>query len=90
MNLKTLYKVTTTTCGTCKMVIPHWDKVKVDPAFSNIKFEEVVADTSPEAMDKARQFKVVQLPTFILEEDGKEVKRHTGFASEKQLRDLIS
>jgi thioredoxin-like negative regulator of GroEL len=72
------------------MVMPHWDKVKADPTFSDIKFEEVVADTSPEAMDKARQFKVVQLPTFILEEDGKEVKRHTGFASEKQLRDLLS
>ena len=88
--MKTLYKVTTTTCGTCKMVLPHWDKVKADPAFSDIKFVELVADTSPEAMDKARQFKVMQLPTFILEEDGKEVKRHTGFASEKQIRDLIS
>ena len=88
--MKTLYKVTTTTCGVCKMVLPHWDKVKSDPIFRNIKFVELVADTSPEAMEKARQFKVVQLPTFILEEDGKEVKRHTGFASEKQLRDLIS
>ncbi len=88
--MKTLYKVTTTTCGTCKMVLPHWNKVKSDPIFSDIKFEELVADTSPEAMEKVRQFKVVQLPTFILEEDGKEVKRHTGFASEKQLRDLIS
>lgn len=88
--MKILYKVTTTTCGTCKMVTPHWNKVKADPAFSDIKFEEVVADTSPEAMEKAQQFKVVQLPTFILEEDGKEVTRHTGFASEKQLRDLIS
>ena len=88
--MKTLYKVTTTTCGTCKMVLPHWDKVKSDPAFNDIKFEDIVADTSPEAMEKARQFKVVHLPTFILEEDGKEVKRHTGFASEKQLRDLIS
>ena len=88
--MKTLYKITTTTCGTCKMVQPHWDKVKADPAFRDIKFEEVVADTSPEAMEKALQFKVVHLPTFILEKDGKEVKHHIGFASEKQLRDLIS
>ena len=85
---KTIYKVTTTTCGTCKMVQPHWDKAK--KANPDVEFIEVIADKSEEDMQFAKEYRVSQLPTFIVLEGGKEIKRHQGFASEAQIRDLIS
>lgn len=87
MNNITVYKVTTTTCGNCKMVQPHWEKVK--KAMPEIEFVEVVADKSDEDMEFARNYGVIQLPTFIVLENGKETKRKWGFMSEKQLTDFL-
>ena len=85
---KTIYKVTTTTCGTCKMVQPHWEKSKA--SIPDVEFVEVVADKSDEDMQFAKEYSVSQLPTFIVLDGGKEVARHQGFATEAQLKKLIS
>lgn len=70
------------------MVQPHWDKAK--KANPGVEFIEVVADKSEEDMQFAKEYGVSQLPTFLVLEDGKEIKRHQGFASEVQIKDLIS
>ena len=85
---KTVYKVTTTTCGTCKMVQPHWEKAK--KANPDVEFVEVIADKSDEDMQFAKEYSVSQLPTFIVLANGKEVARHHGFATEAQLKKLVS
>ena len=85
---KTVYKVTTTTCGTCKMVQPHWEKAK--KANPDVEFVEVIADKSDEDMQFAKEYSVSQLPTFIVLDNGKEVARHQGFATEAQLKKLVS
>ena len=85
---KTVYKVTTTTCGTCKMVQPHWEKAKASTP--DVEFVEVIADKSDEDMKFAKEYSVSQLPTFIVLDEGKEIKRHQGFASEAQIKNLIN
>ena len=85
---KTIYKVTTTTCGTCKMVQPHWEKAKTSTP--DVEFVEVIADKSDEDMQFAKEYSVSQLPTFIVLDNGKEVARHHGFATESQLKKLVS
>ena len=52
-------------CGPCKMSRPHWDKFK--ETHPSIQMEVVDVDKNPEV---ANQYKVMSVPTLVVEEDG--------------------
>ena len=60
-----------TWCGPCKMLGPVLEKAE-----SDIKVIKVDSD---EFEDLAREYGVMSIPTLVLIEKGKEVKRHIGF-----------
>ena len=60
-----------TWCGPCKMLGPVLEKAE-----SNIKVIKVDTD---EFEDLAREYGVMSIPTLVLLENGKEVKRNIGF-----------
>lgn len=64
------------TCGVCKKMAPHLEKVATDyPNQANVLFIDVRADQT-----LARKFAVRMLPAQIfLDANGKEVQRHSGY-----------
>lgn len=64
------------TCGVCKKMAPHLEKVASDyPNQANVLFVDVRADQT-----LAQKFEVRMLPAQIfLDANGKEVQRHTGY-----------
>ncbi len=73
-----------TWCGPCKMVGPIFEKVSNE--ISDVKFVKVDVD---KFNDIARKYGVMSIPTFILFENGKEVKKEVGFMSEDKLKEFI-
>lgn len=57
-------------CGQCKMLMPKVDELA--NKLTDYKFIKVDVDKEQEV---ANEFNVTNLPTFIILEDGKEVKR---------------
>ena len=68
-------------CGPCKMIAPELEKVE-----SNIKVVKVDVD---EFEDLARTYSVMSIPTLILFEQGKEVKRNIGFMDKDRIEKFI-
>lgn len=73
-----------TWCGPCKMLGPIFEKVSED--VNDVKFVKLDVD---KFNDIARQYGVMSVPTLILFENGKEVKKEIGFMSEDKLKDFI-
>lgn len=71
-------------CNPCKKVRPIVEELNRDLAEN--KFIIVDADSELELLEK---FSIKSVPTFIVLEDGKEVKRATGVQTREQLQDLI-
>ena len=68
-------------CGPCKMIAPELEKVE-----SNIKVVKVDVD---EYEELARTYGVMSIPTLILFEQGKEVKRNIGFMDKERIEKFI-
>ena len=68
-------------CGPCKMVGPELEKAE-----GNIKVVKVDVD---EFEDIAREYGVMSIPTLILFEDGKEMKRTIGFIDKDRIEKFI-
>lgn len=72
-----------TWCGPCKMLGEVFESVHKDIDIPIVKVD----------VDKfeklAREYKVMSIPTLILFENGREVKKHIGFMDEKKLKDFI-
>ena len=68
-------------CGPCKMLAPELERVE-----SNIKVIKVDVD---EFEDLAREYGVMSIPTLVLFEDGKEVKRTIGFMDKDRIQNFI-
>ena len=68
-------------CGPCKMITPELEKVE-----SNIKVVKVDVD---EFEDLAREYGVMSIPTLILFENGKEIKRTIGFIDRDKIKNFI-
>ena len=68
-------------CGPCKMLAPVLEKVE-----SNVKVIKVDTD---EYEDLAREYGVMSIPTLVLLENGKEVKRNIGFIDKNKLEDFL-
>ena len=67
-----------TCCGPCKMFSPIFEEVSNENAINFIKLDTDMYS------DIAREYGVMSIPTIILFENGKEVKRHTGFMSKEE------
>lgn len=68
-------------CGPCKMLAPILEKVD-----SNLKVVKVDVD----AFEKlAKEYGVMSIPTLVLFENGKEIKRNIGFISKEQIENFL-
>lgn len=68
-------------CGPCKMLSPILEQAK-----GEIKVIKVDVD---EFEDIAREYGVMSIPTLVLLEKGKEVKRNVGFMDKTSLEKYI-
>ena len=80
---KTVVDFYATWCGPCKMLGPVFEEVSKG---SDIKFVKVDIDNFE---DLCREYKVMSVPTLILFENGKELKRNIGFIPREQLMEFI-
>lgn len=69
-------------CGPCKMIAPELEKVE-----SDIKVVKVDVD---EFEELAREYGVMSIPTLIMFENGKELKRNIGFMDKNKIQDFIN
>ena len=74
-----------TWCGPCKMMEPVFTELKQELA-GRVEFEKVDVDSDPV---RAGQFRVMSVPTFVLEKDGREVARTVGYHAKEDLKTWI-
>ena len=67
-----------TWCGPCKMFGPVFEDASKENDFNFIKIDV------DKYSDVAREYGVMSIPTIILFENGKEVKRFTGFMNKEE------
>jgi thioredoxin-like negative regulator of GroEL len=72
-------------CNPCKKVKPIVEELNRES--SDTRFQIVDADSE---IDLVKSFEVRSIPTFILIEDGKEIKRVSGAQTKDQLQGLMS
>jgi thioredoxin 1 len=68
-------------CGPCKMIAPELERVE-----SNIKVVKVDVD---EFEELAKEYGVMSIPTLILFNEGKEIKRNIGFLDKDRIKNFI-
>lgn len=68
-------------CGPCKMIAPELEKAERD-----IKVIKVDVD---EFEDLAKEYGVMSIPTIILFDNGKEVKRNIGFIDKDRIEKFV-
>lgn len=69
-------------CGPCKMIAPELEKVE-----SSINVVKVDVDKFESI---AREYGVMSIPTLILFENSKEIKRNIGFIDKSKIEKFIS
>ena len=72
-------------CNPCKKVRPIVEELNRESA--DVRFQIVDADSE---IDLVKSFEVRSIPTFILIEDGKEIKRLSGAQTKDQLLGLMN
>ena len=80
---KTIVDFYATWCGPCKMLGPIFEEVANE---EDINFVKVDIDKHE---DICREYKVMSVPTLILFENGKEIKRSIGFIPKERLKEFI-
>lgn len=68
-------------CGPCKMIAPELERVE-----SDVKVIKVDVD---EFEDIAREYGVMSIPTLVLFNEGKEIKRTIGFIDKEKIEKFI-
>ena len=68
-------------CGPCKMIAPELEKAE-----SNVKVIKVDVD---EFEDLAREYGIMSIPTLVLFENGKELKRTIGFIDKDRIEKFV-
>ena len=71
-------------CNPCKRVRPIAEELDRDGI---IKFQYVDADDNSEL---CKQFEIRAIPTFVLIENGKEIRRINGAKTKEQLEEFIN
>jgi len=79
-----IYYFTADWCNPCKKVKPIVEEMNRE---NLIKFQMIDVDSE---MELAKRFDIKSVPTFILIEDGVEVKRITGAQTKDQLEKFIN
>ena len=82
INEKVLVDFYANWCGPCKMIAPELERAE-----SDIKVIKVDVD---EFEDLAREYGVMSIPTLILFDNGKEVKRTIGFIDKERIEKFVS
>ncbi len=72
-------------CGPCHVMAPVLEEIKKELA-GKAEIEEINVD---ENSDKASQFGVMSIPTYIILKDGKEVGRKIGVTAKQELLKLL-
>ena len=83
---KCIIEFSATWCGPCNMFKPIFEKVSKN--FSNIKFFSI--DVDNDKYNLAKKFGVMSIPTVILLDNGKEVRKNVGFMSEDDFIKFIN
>lgn len=73
-------------CGPCKMTNPIIEELEKEFE-GKVEFEKINVDEQPQ---KASQYGVMSIPTFVVLKEGKEVGRRIGVTSKEELVKLIS
>ena len=81
--MKTVFYFTADWCGPCKKTRPLVEELNGDGL---AKFQIIDSDDN---MELCKKFEVKSIPTFILIEDNKEVKRLTGAQTKKSLMEFV-
>lgn len=71
-------------CGPCKMLSPIVDEVAEEKG--DIKFVKVNVD---EAQDVAFKYQIMSIPTLVVIQDGKEVKRSVGLIDKSEILKML-
>jgi thioredoxin len=71
-------------CNPCKRVRPIAEELDRE---GPVKFQIIDADDNP---DLCKNFEIRAIPTFILIEDGNEVRRINGAKTKEQLEEFIN
>ena len=72
-------------CNPCKKVKPIVEELNRESA--DVKFQVIDADLE---LELVKSFEVRSVPTFIVLEDGVEIKRTSGSQTRQQLESLMS
>jgi thioredoxin 1 len=72
-------------CGPCKMMEPFFKEASEE--VTDVKFAKLNVD---DVQEVAGQFGVTSIPTMIVFENGKEVKRTTGFLPKPKIVEFAS
>ncbi len=73
-------------CGPCKAMAPVLEEIKKELR-EKLIVEEINVD---ENQEKASQFNVMGIPTYVIMKDGKEVGRKIGVTSKADLLKLVN
>lgn len=73
-------------CGPCNMMKPVIEELEKELE-GKVEFEKVNVD---ENQQLASKYGVMGIPTFVIEKDGKEIARKTGFTPKEELLKLIN
>ena len=71
-------------CGPCKMMGPIFEEVASE--VTTAKFGKINID---EAMEIAKKYRVMTIPTFIVFKGGEVHKRHSGTMSKDELKSFV-
>jgi thioredoxin 1 len=82
INMKKIKRFTASWCAPCKALAMIIDSMEID-----VPIEVIDIDND---MDLAISNNVRSVPTLIMFEDDKEIKRHTGTMTEAQLNEWIN
>ena len=72
-------------CGPCKMFSPIFEKVS--NSYKNIKFCKFNIDQDKDGICK--KYGIMSIPTIMLFENGKELKKKVGFLDEEKLKNFL-
>ena len=82
--MKNIFYFTAEWCNPCKKTRPIVEELNRESA--DVRLQIIDVDIEGEL---ARKFEIRSVPTFIVLEDGKEIKRVTGAQTREQLEGLI-
>ena len=71
-------------CGPCQMVLPIVEEIAAER--SDIKVGKINMDENPQL---AKQFKVMSIPTLVVLEQGKVVKRAVGARNKDEILEML-